>query len=197
ASVEVLLEAVWLADLLHGEWTATAPYVPPPARGDWLAAHAAVEEVLGTSEVGYLAVADLGGGAEPLRVEPAAAGVDEEEPAQRVELQVLAPKPDVLFPPHDPEEGWEGEDEGAETAAAAEEEGGEETAAETPEPEADAEEPAAEPTAIEVVDESGEVVTIELTKEGGPAPEPPAPAPSADPPAAGEPAPAEPPAQPL
>jgi hypothetical protein len=195
-AVETLLEAGWLADHLRGEWTATTPHVPPPDRGDWLAAHAAVEEVLGESEVGYLAVADLGGADAPLKVEPAAA--EGSATPAGVELQVLAaaPAPVVLFQPPELEEAWEEDEEGEEEESA---EAGEESV-EGAQPAADGEsaeaaEPAEEgPVTIEVVTESGEVVTLELGEEGEPAAESPAPAPSSDP--APEPAPAPPP-QPL
>jgi hypothetical protein len=186
-AVETLLEAIWLADHLHGEWTATTPYVPPPDRGDWLAAHAAVEEVLGESEVGYLAVADLGGAAAPLEVEPAAPAGGA---AAGVELQVLTPEAVVLFPPRELEEGWVEEEE--------EEEAEEPASVEAPESEGpEGEESAEEPLAIEVVSESGEVLTVELGGEGEAPAETPSPAPSSEPPPpAPEPAPAPPP-QPL
>ncbi|HVF61622.1 MAG TPA: hypothetical protein VNJ70_17590, partial [Thermoanaerobaculia bacterium] len=181
-AVEALLEAVWLADHLHGEWTATTPYVPPPDRGDWLAAHAAVEEVLGESEVGYLAVADLGGASAPLEVEPAAS---EGGPTPAgVELQVLAPAPApvVVFQPAELEESWDEEEEEEESVEAGEEPV-EDAPAPAAEESAEAAEPAEEgPVTIEVVSESGEVVTLELGDEGKPAAETPAPAPPSEPP---------------
>ncbi|MGH9362635.1 MAG: hypothetical protein ACRD2T_12035, partial [Thermoanaerobaculia bacterium] len=192
--VETLLEAVWLADHLQGEWTAAAPHVPPPDRGDWLAAHAAVEEVLGESEVGYLVVADLGGAAEPLSVEPVAPVAE----AGTGEAQVVAPPPIVLFQPPEPEEGWVEDEEETERADAVEEPdasaepGGEEVAETEEDSEAAAEEPAAEElaegaTTFEVVSETGEVLTVEVPAEAT-APPPPA---AADP--APSPAPAPPP----
>ncbi|HEX9670756.1 MAG TPA: hypothetical protein VGC93_14890 [Thermoanaerobaculia bacterium] len=180
-AVETLLEAVWLADHLRGEWTATTPYVPPPDRGDWLAAHAAVEDVLGESEVGYLAVADLGGAAAPLKVEPAAP--EGGATPAGVELQVLASTPVVLFQPPELDVAWEEEEEeSAEASAEASEEPVEGAQPAAEEESAEAAEPAEEgPITIEVVSESGEVLTVEL----------PSPAPSPDP--APEPAPAPPP----
>ncbi len=58
-SLEALLAAIWLADQLAGEWRAAAPALAANG-GDVAAVDAAVQEVLGESEVGYVFVADLG-----------------------------------------------------------------------------------------------------------------------------------------